>query len=63
MAELGETSDPTQLVPGDVSAITSTMWAMRGYGDTLDQAGKGLARIDTTNGWRGVAADCDSQPA
>ncbi|MBO0871456.1 MAG: hypothetical protein J2P15_23120, partial [Micromonosporaceae bacterium] len=57
MAELGETTDPKQLIPGDVSAIASTMWAMRTYGDTLAQAGTGLSRIDTTGGWRSGAAD------
>ncbi|HZM80862.1 MAG TPA: polymorphic toxin type 28 domain-containing protein [Candidatus Limnocylindrales bacterium] len=57
MAELGQTQDPKALVPGDAGAIASTMWAMRGYGDALREAGEGLARIDTNDGWTGDAAD------
>lgn len=56
-AQLGETDDPKALVPGNVGAVTDTMWAMRSYGDMLQEAGTGLARIDTVEGWRGEAAD------
>ena len=56
-AELGETSDPKRLVPGDVGSVTRTMWSMRSYGDSLSEAGTGLSRIDTQDGWRGEAAD------
>jgi hypothetical protein len=56
-ADLGQTNDPKALVPGDVGAITSTMWAMRSYGDMLREAGEGLSRIDTQEGWRGEAAE------
>src|SRR5215211_4150828 len=55
--ELGQTQDPKALVPGDVASVTSTMWAMRSYGDALCEAGTGLARIDTQEGWRGQAAE------
>lgn len=66
-AELGTTHDPKALVPGDVSAIVSTMWAMRDYATSLADAGAGLARIDTTEGWTGKAGDTfrdtyDGQP-
>lgn len=57
MAELGQTQDPKALVPGDVAAVTGTMWAMRSYGDALCEAGTGLARIDTQEGWQGQAAE------
>ena len=57
MTELGETNDPKELVPGDVAGIVSTMWAMRGYGDSLREAGTGLSRINTQEGWSGDAAD------
>jgi hypothetical protein len=57
MAELGQTRDPRALVPGDVAKVTETMWSMRSYGDSLHEAGAGLARIDTQEGWRGEAAD------
>ena len=56
-ANLGQTDDPKALVPGDVGAVTSTMWAMRTYGDALHDAGTGLARIDTQEGWQGEAAN------
>jgi hypothetical protein len=57
MAELGETNSATALVPGDVGAVTDTMWSLRSYGDMLVEAGTGLTRIDTAAGWRGPAAD------
>jgi hypothetical protein len=56
-AELGQTDDPKALVPGDVAAVTATMWALRSYGDALLEAGNGLTRIDTQEGWSGAAAD------
>jgi hypothetical protein len=57
MAELGETDDPRALVPGDATAITSTAQQLRTRGDALHEAGTGLRRIDTTDGWSGAAAD------
>lgn len=57
MAELGETSDPKSLVPGDTSSVDKTAWSMTVYGDLLHEAGAGLQRIDTTEGWSGEAAD------
>jgi hypothetical protein len=57
MAELGETSDPRVLVPGDPSAIVASARALRARGDALLQAGTGLQRIDTAGGWSGAAAD------
>jgi hypothetical protein len=56
-AELGQTNDSNSLVPGNVASISDTMWAMRNYGDSLHDAGAGLQRIDTTDGWSGKAAD------
>lgn len=55
--ELGETSDPRQLIPGDSGAIANVAGAMYAYGNALHAAGVGLARIDTTAGWSGAAAD------
>ncbi|MGH3621910.1 MAG: putative T7SS-secreted protein [Sciscionella sp.] len=67
MAELGETNDPAELVPGDPCALHDTAYSMTGYGDTLYEAGAGLRCIDTTEGWSGKAADAfrdvfDGQP-
>jgi hypothetical protein len=55
--ELGETSDPTQLIPGRQSSIMATAEALRLRGDSLHGAGTGLHRIDTSDGWTGAAAD------
>jgi len=57
MAELGETDDPHALVPGDAASITATAQQLRTRGDTLHEAGSGLQRIDTSDGWSGEAAD------
>lgn len=55
--ELGETSDPKDLVPGDPDAIASAAAWLKSYGDTLHSTGEGLKRIDTTEGWSGKAGD------
>lgn len=57
MTELGQTNDPTTLVPGNPDAINNTIDALSQYGDLLYQAGEGLKRIDTSAGWSGAAAD------
>jgi hypothetical protein len=57
MAELGETSDPRALVPGSPDSLTTTAQALLAYGDVLIEAGEGLAKIDTVDGWRGPAGD------
>ena len=56
-AELGQINDPKELVPGNVGSVAGTMWAMRSYGDSLHEAGVGLRRVDTHEGWSGKAAD------
>lgn len=57
MAELGETNDPTALVPGNTGTLDDTVQVLNSYGDMLQEAGTGLARIDTSAGWSGSAAD------
>ncbi len=57
MAELGQTTDPHALVPGRVEAIVDAVHRLRDYGDCLCQAGEGLRRIDTRDGWSGAASD------
>lgn len=57
MAELGQTSDPKALVPGDTAAVHDTIRQLTAYGDALHNAGAGLRRIDTTEGWSGQAAE------
>jgi hypothetical protein len=55
--DLGQTSDPAELIPGDAGSITRTVQALRTRGDALHQAGAGLRRIDTSDGWSGAAAE------
>ncbi|WP_051969991.1 putative T7SS-secreted protein [Kitasatospora azatica] len=55
--ELGQTSDPNELIPGNPDAIASTSAWLTSYGDTLHSAGEGLQRIDTVDGWSGEAGD------
>lgn len=56
MAELGETADPKQLVPGEPGEIRKSIQHLVTYGSTLLEIGDGLKRIDT-GGWTGDAAD------
>jgi hypothetical protein len=56
-AELGQTNDPTALIPGNAESIYTTEGALIEYGDLLVEAGTGLRQIDTTTGWSGAAAD------
>jgi hypothetical protein len=57
MAELGQTNDPTALLPGSPDALNLSVELLNSYGDMLDEAGAGLRRIDTSAGWAGPAAD------
>jgi hypothetical protein len=57
MAELGQTSNPDDLIPGNPAVLTATAAAWRHYGDALTEAGTGLQRIETTQGWTGPAGD------
>ena len=59
--ELGETSDPAQLVPGKPGSVTATVASMRSYGEALLEAGTGLKHIDVTDGWSGTAGDAFRQ--
>ena len=67
MTGLGQTNDPRALITGDPGAVYETEAQLRRYGDVLLEAGAGLRRIDTSDGWRGAAADAfrriyDDQP-
>lgn len=66
VAELGESTDPKQLVPGDPEALHGTARSLGEYGELLAQVGDGLKEIDD-GGWTGPAADAfheafDSEP-
>lgn len=67
MAGLGTTTDPVELVPGNVSDVTVAAYGLSDYAASLENAGLGLRRISTDDGWRGDAADAfraryDGQP-
>ncbi|GAA4661557.1 putative T7SS-secreted protein [Amycolatopsis dongchuanensis] len=55
MAELGETQDPLQLVPGKPEAIDENVRVLRARGERANWAGEGLLAIDT-GAWEGPAA-------
>ncbi|MGW5114766.1 putative T7SS-secreted protein [Streptomyces noursei] len=57
MAQLGETSNPRELVPGAPGPLSATAQSLLAYGDVLIEAGEGLAKIDTEDGWSGKAGD------
>ncbi|GAA4728559.1 WXG100 family type VII secretion target [Actinomycetospora chibensis] len=56
VAELGETTDPAALVPGDPAGVRKVRARMARLGAALVGAGDGLRRIDTGE-WQGDAAD------
>ncbi|HSK58864.1 MAG TPA: hypothetical protein VK935_07420, partial [Actinomycetospora sp.] len=56
VAELGETTDPAVLVPGDPAGVRAIQATMSRLGAALVGAGDGLRRIETGE-WRGEAAD------
>ncbi|MEV6448448.1 putative T7SS-secreted protein [Amycolatopsis sp. NPDC051716] len=55
MAELGETTDPRALVPGNPEAIEENIRVLQARGDEAEQAAEGLRAIDTGS-WDGPAA-------
>lgn len=56
MAELGETSDPKQLIPGNPDAIDDDAAALRSRGQTMEQGAQSLKKIDTGS-WTGPASN------
>jgi hypothetical protein len=56
MSELGATSEPRALIPGNPEAIEDYVIAIRGRGQSMIRAGEGLRCIDT-GAWGGEAAD------
>lgn len=56
-AELGTATDPKALIPGEVATVEGIAQQMQTYGDALREAGAGLGRVDTAEGWHGSAAE------
>ncbi|MEE4024439.1 HNH endonuclease signature motif containing protein [Gordonia sp. PKS22-38] len=57
MAELGETSDPKALIPGDADAIDENAVAIGGRGNSMALAGLALRGINTGDYWDGEGAE------
>lgn len=55
--QLGQTNDPLELIPGDPGSVALVAGQMYDYSALLTEAGNGLSRIDTADGWSGAAAD------
>lgn len=58
--QLGQSDDPTQLVHGDVGAISQTASRLQEFAAAFGETAQGLAGIDTA-GWHGVTADAFRQ--
>lgn len=56
MAELGESGDPRDLIPGDANEIRKSTVHLTVYGDTLIGIGQGFQKLDS-DGWKGPAGD------
>jgi hypothetical protein len=57
VSQLGQTSSPVDLIPGDLASITAVTGKLLAYANLLTEAGNGLEVIDTESGWQGAAAD------
>jgi hypothetical protein len=57
VSQLGQTTNPVELIPGDPASIAAVAGKLLGYANLLTEAGNGLAVIDTESGWQGAAAD------
>jgi hypothetical protein len=56
-AELGQTSDPRALIPGEPEAIASDLRALAGSMTAVEGTGDALRRVDHPPGWRGQASE------
>lgn len=56
-AQLGETSDPVALVPGDIRAVRGRVDAWRNKGRELIAVGEALGSLTADGVWSGPAAD------
>jgi RHS repeat-associated protein len=54
--QLGQTTDPTQLIHGDPAAISQTAQQLRAFSGAFGETAAGLSGIDTAH-WTGQAAD------
>ncbi|WP_396652369.1 putative T7SS-secreted protein [Microbacterium sp. BH-3-3-3] len=57
MSELGQTSDPVDLIPGSVSGLDEFVSQWRERARTAGDIAAQLARLSSPEGWEGAAAD------
>ncbi|MFD7918150.1 putative T7SS-secreted protein [Streptomyces sp. NPDC059740] len=67
MTDLGDTQKPEDLIPGNPHSLYEAEGALLRYASLLWEAGKGLSKVNTSDGWSGDAADAfraafDGQP-
>lgn len=60
MSELGQTSDPKELIPGEPDTVEDHAKLVNQQGETFDDVGSGLKKIDPA-GWSGPASDAFRQ--
>lgn len=56
-AELGQSRDPTRLIPGDLAAVHRTVALWRSRADDAEESGARLRQLRTVPEWAGEAAD------
>lgn len=57
MSELGQTSDPVDLIPGSVSGLDEFVWQWRGRARTAGEIAAQLTKLPAPEGWEGAAAE------
>lgn len=55
MAELGQTTDPQELIPGQPATVETGVNQLRAFGERLTTVGENLRRVDV-EGWTGRAS-------
>lgn len=57
MSELGQTSDPVDLIPGSVSGLDEFVWQWRERARTAGEIAAQLTKLPAPEGWEGAAAE------
>lgn len=55
-AQLGQTNDPTQLVPGNPEVVNETAATLTAHGERMETVAHDLGRVETPH-WTGAASD------
>jgi len=57
VSELGQTSDPVDLIPGSVSGLDEFVWQWRERARTAGEIAAQLTKLPAPEGWEGAAAE------